>query len=114
MWATLTLMSALTLTPGQAGGELPLSNVRVTCGRLGPTRKDTKFLPGDIYFVTLDTDGLQFDAKGNAKYSMEMALLDPDNKPKFKSLKQEREVFSIQGAGRATLETFAAIQTDEK
>jgi hypothetical protein len=112
MWATLTLMSALSMTPGQAGGELELANARVTYGRLGPTRKDTKFLPGDVFFLTFDADGLQFDKKGNAQYSYKMELFDPSGKSKFKSLEQDRELFSIQGAGRATLDVFSSIQTD--
>jgi len=113
MWATLTLMSALSMAPGQAG-ELELSNVRVTYGRLGPTRKDTKFLPGDVYFITFDTEGLQFDKEGKAKYSMKMDLKDPMGKSMFKSLEQEKDLFSIQGGGRVTLDAYAAIQTDTK
>jgi hypothetical protein len=112
MWATLTLMSALSLAPNQAGGDLELSNARVTYGRLGPTRKDTKFLPGDVYFVTFDTDGLQFDKKGVAQYSMKMELFDPNGKSKFKSLEQDKELFTIQGGGRVTLDAYAAVQTD--
>ena len=66
MLATLTLMSALSL-PAADAGELQLTNARVTYGRLGPTRKDTKFLPGDVYFVTFDIEGLQFNKEGNAQ-----------------------------------------------
>jgi hypothetical protein len=111
MWATLTLMSALSMAPGQAG-ELELSNVRVTFGRLGPTRKDTTFLPGDVFFLTFDTDGLKFDAKGNAKYTMKMELFDPSNKSMFKSREVEYELFSIQGGGRVTLDAHAGLPTD--
>jgi PKD repeat protein len=110
MLATLTLMSALTL-PAADAGELQLTNARVTYGRLGPTRKDTKFLPGDVYFVTFDIEGLQFK-DGNAKYSMKMELFDPKGTSKYKSLEQPQEVFAIQGGGRLTSDAHAVIPTD--
>jgi hypothetical protein len=110
MLATLTLMSALSL-PAADAGELQLTNARVTYGRLGPTRKDTKFLPGDVYFVTFDIEGLQFK-NGNAKYSMKMELFDPKGMSKYKSLDQPQEVFTIQGSGRLTSDAHAVIPTD--
>ncbi len=110
MWATLTLISALSL-PAADAGDLQLTNARVTYGRLGPTRKDTKFLPGDVYFVTFDIEGLQFK-NGNAKYSMKMELFDPKGVSKYKSLEREQEVFSIQGGGRLTTDVYAEIATD--
>jgi hypothetical protein len=111
MWATLTLMSALSMAPGQAG-ELQLTDARNTYGRLGPTRKDTKFLPGDVYFVTFVADGIKFDTKGNAKYSMQMELFDPSGKSKFKTTEQDKEVFSIQGGGQVTLDAYASLPAD--
>jgi hypothetical protein len=111
MWATLTLMSALSMAPGQAG-ELQLSDARTTYGRLGPTRKDAKFLPGDVCFVTFTADGLKFDPKGNAKYSMQMELFDPAGKSKFKTTEEPKEVFSIQGGGKVALDAYASIPTD--
>jgi hypothetical protein len=110
MWATLTLMSALSMAPSQTGG-LELTNDRVTYGRLGPTRKDTKFLPGDVFFLSFDAEGLQFK-DGVAKYSVQMELLDKENKSIFKSRKEDRELFSIQGAGRVSLDAYVEIQTN--
>jgi hypothetical protein len=111
MWATLTLMSALSLAPAQTG-DFQLTEDRTTYGRLGPTRKDSKFLPGDVYFVTFVGDGLRFDKKGNAKYSMQMELLDPNGKSKFKTTEQDKEVFSIQGGGKVTLDAYASLPAD--
>ncbi len=111
MWATLTLMSALSMAPSQAG-EFQLADVRTTYGRLGPTRKDTKFLPGDVYFVTFLAEGLRFDKKGNAKYSTQMELFDPNGKSKFKTTEDDKEVFSIQGGGQVTLDAYASLPTD--
>jgi hypothetical protein len=111
MWATLTLMSALSMAPGQAG-DLKLTDDRITYGRLGPTRKETKFLPGDVYFVTFAADGLTFDKKGNAKYSRQMELFDPNGKSKYKTTEQDMEVFSIQGGGQITLDAYASLPAD--
>lgn len=111
MWATLTLMSALSVAPGQAG-ELQLTNDRVTYGILGPTRAEKKFLPGDIYLVTFDLEGLKFDDRGQAKYSMTMDLFDSNGKPTFKTLEQVRDLFATQGGGRVTLNGHAEIKTD--
>jgi hypothetical protein len=110
MWATLTLMSALSMAPGQAG-DLQLTNDRVTYGILGPTRPDKKFLPGDIYLVTFDMEGLKFEG-GQAQYRMKMDLLDAKGNSMFKTLEQDRDLFAIQGGGRVTLNTHAEIKTD--
>jgi hypothetical protein len=110
MWATLTLMSALSLAPSDAG-ELQLGNPRVTYGQLGPTRTDKKFLPGDIYFVTFDIEGLHFK-DGYVKYSLRMELFDPKGVSKFKSLEDDRVVFAIQGGGKLTSDAHAIIATD--
>jgi hypothetical protein len=98
MWATLTVMTALSLAPGQAGA-LQLSNERVTYGTLGPTRTDSKFLPGDIYFLSFDIDNLKKE-DGRALYSMKMELLDSKGKAKFTSNSEDRETFDILGGNR--------------
>jgi hypothetical protein len=112
MWATLTLLSALSL-PAADAGDLQLNNARVTYGRFGPTRKDTKFLPGDVYFVTFDIEGLQFNKEGQAKYSTKMELFDPKGASKFKSLDVPFELYTIQGGGKVSSDAFAEIQKDD-
>jgi hypothetical protein len=112
MWATLTLMTALGVTPGQAG-ELRLTNDRVTYGRIGPTRTDKKFLPGDAYFLSFDIEGLTKE-KGLIRYTMKMEILDGKGKPRFTSRPEEREVFDILGADRvpAFAHTFLGIDAE--
>ena len=97
MWATLTLAGLLTVAPAQTG-ELKLSNDRVTYGPSGPVRHDKKFLPGDIYFLTFDLDGLKFDGP-KTSYTLNIDLLDSKSKPMFKTITGQREVFAVQGAG---------------
>ena len=44
----------LAFAPGQApvAGKLEIANVRNTYGVLGPTRADSKLIPGDLLFVS--------------------------------------------------------------
>jgi hypothetical protein len=97
MWATLTLAGLLTVAPAQTG-DLKLTNDRVTYGPSGPVRKDKKFLPGDVYFLTFDVDGLKFDGP-KASYTLNVDLLDSKGKPMFKTITGQREVFAVQGSG---------------
>jgi hypothetical protein len=114
MLATLTLMSALSLAPAQTGGDLEVTNVRTTFGRLGPTRKDTKYLPGDRYWLSFDVGGLQFDEKGVANYSIFMEVFDSGGKSKYKSLDVPKVLNSVQGSGKIPLDAFLDITSDTK
>jgi hypothetical protein len=80
MWTTLALTMTLSVMPGEAG-ELRLSNIRPTNGLLGSERPDSKLLPGDIFFVTFDIDGLKVDSKsGSMYYTMAMEVRGKDRK----------------------------------
>ena len=98
MWATLTVMATLGVAPNQVGG-LQLTNERVTYGFLGPARAEKLYLPGDMYFLHFDIEGLA-GKDGNLRYSMKMELIDPKGKPKFTSDTEERTVFNILGGNR--------------
>ncbi len=102
MWATLTLMSALSLAPAADAGELQLSNARATYGRSGPTRPAGKYLPGDIYFLSFDIEGLQITKKGYANWSMKLEVLDAAGKPLGgkEALDVPHTLWCIQGGGR--------------
>jgi hypothetical protein len=96
MWTTIAL--ALTLGVTQAeGGELRLSNVRPTNGLLGSERTDTKLLPGDIFFVTFDIDGLKVDKSGTMFYSMAMEVRDSKDKSVYKSEPQDLDMPALLG-----------------
>lgn len=73
MFATLAFAAAMSFTPAQGG--LALTNDRITFGgEFGPTRPDNKFLPGDIFFLAFDMEGLKADLQGKVQYSMEMSV----------------------------------------
>jgi hypothetical protein len=83
MWTTAVCLAALSLAPGQAG-RLALTNVRPTYGPLGAARPDHKVLPGDVYYLSFDIDGLQTDAAGKARYSIAIDVADSGGKNLFK------------------------------
>ena len=83
MWATLALAAVLQPIPAQ-GGKLAIKNDRVTYGILGQERKDAKMLPGDVYVVTFDIEGLAVNnADGKVLYSMGMTLKNAEGKVQF-------------------------------
>jgi hypothetical protein len=96
MFMTIAL-AALTVSPAQ-GGELKLTNVRLTIGELGPARPSAKFLPGDLVFVGYDINGLSIEPNGDATYKMAMEVFDGTGKSIFKQAASERkESFPLRG-----------------
>jgi hypothetical protein len=91
MWTTIALALTLGVTPGE-GGNLRLSNIRPTNGLLGSERADSRLLPGDIFFVTFDIDGLKVDKSGSMFYSMSMEVRDSSNKSVYKSEPQDLDM----------------------
>ncbi len=112
MWATVACLSALSLAPAQAGG-LSLKNERLTYGFLGNTRPDAKVLPGDIFIVAFDIEGLKVAEDGKVLYSMGMELTNKDNKLLFKEEPQPLEAFVSLGGGRLPAWARAEIRTDQ-
>jgi hypothetical protein len=101
MWATLALTTALNLAPAQAGA-LDLKNVRVTYGVLGQERKEAKeVLPGDIFNVAFDIEGLQVSDDGRVLYRMGMELTKTGKKePEFKQEPRDLEAQNTLGGSR--------------
>jgi hypothetical protein len=88
MWTTIALAMTLGMTPGEAGG-LRLNNIRPTYGLLGSERADSKLLPGDVFFVTFDIEGLKVDKSGSMLYNMAMEVRDNKDKVVYKSEPQD-------------------------
>jgi hypothetical protein len=111
MWASLALAAAVTLTPAQAG-PLKLANVRVTNGFLGPTRENNKLLPGDLFYVSFDIEGLKVSDAGKAEYSMGMELTDSAGAIKFKEDPSKREFVPRLGGNRLAMFANSSIGND--
>jgi hypothetical protein len=106
MWTTLACVAALSLAPNQAG-QLKLSNDQVTYGLLGPVRPDSKFLPGDVFFVSFDIENATVDKAGEVQYSMQMEVRDEKNKSLFKQA--PRNLKALNSLGGRTLPAFAHV-----
>lgn len=109
---TIATLIALSL-PAQGAG-ISLSNTRITYGELGATRPDNKFLPGDIFFVSFDIDGVAIDADGKVKYSMGMEVFDAKGASIFKQAPVDREDFVPLGGNKLPARAFISVGVDQE
>jgi hypothetical protein len=113
MWTSLALAAALSLSPGQGAG-LTLSNARATFGELGNPRPDTKMLPGDIFFVAFDIEGIKVDEEGKVLYSMAMEVTDKNGKSIFKQQPVDRNDFLPLGGNKLPARAFVSVGLDQE
>lgn len=111
MWTTLALVAALGPTLGQAD-QLKLTNIRATYGILGAERQDNKLLPGDIYFLAFDIEGIKPDETGKVLYSMGMEVTNSQGKVQFGSEPQKHEAINSLGGNRLQGSAFVRIGLD--
>ena len=114
MSPSLIVASLLALAPAQgpAAGTLEIANVRNTYGVLGPTRADSKLLPGDILFVSYDLDGITIDKEGRVHYSMVMEVVDKAGKATLKQDPLEKiELVPLAGS-RVAARAFVTLGID--
>lgn len=112
MLATLAMTAALSFAPAQ-GGELALTNERMTYGYLGATRKgDSKLIPGDALFVSFDIENLKVGEAGLVQYSIGMKVTNEKGEQLFGREPQDQEAYNSLGGNR--IPGFAAtdIGTD--
>jgi hypothetical protein len=112
MMTSLTLFAALSMTPAQGGG-LTLSNPRVTYGELGSPRPDAKLLPGDIFFLSFDIEGIKVNEAGRVKYGMAMEVTDSAGKSIFKQMPVERDDFLPLGGTKLPARAFVSVGVDQ-
>lgn len=110
MWMTCALLTALSLSPAQAGG-LQLTNVRATSGLLGPPRPDNKVLPGDLFLVAFDIDGLTVDDQGKVEYSLEVEFKNAEGKVQLQNKADKIEAYLPLGGTRLPAEAHAEVGT---
>lgn len=111
MLQTLALFAAMSFGPAQSG--LALSNERVTFGgQFGPTRPEGKFLPGDIFFLAFDIDGLKADSQGRVEYTIGMVVTDSQGKVIFEDKPSDQAMLLPLGASKLPARAFLAIGLD--
>jgi hypothetical protein len=114
MFGTLAAAAALALAPSQAG-SLNLTNVRTTYGELGAVRTDNKFLPGDLYFLAFDIEGITIGQDGKVSYSMTVAVTDKAGKAILKSDKPvESDEYLPLGGNRLPARAFVLLKRDQE
>jgi hypothetical protein len=103
MWTTLVCAAALTLGADE-GGQLQLSNERLTYGVMGAERTDSQFLAGDIFWLTADIENLKSDKIGKVKYTLKMEIRNEKGELVFgRDNPQELEALLSLGNGRAPI-----------
>lgn len=112
MMTGMALLAALALSPAQAG-EMKLSNPRITYGELGSTRLNAKFLPGEIFFLSFDIEGIKVNAEGGVKYGMGMEVTDPAGTVIFKQMPIDRDDFLPLGGTKLPARAFVEIGVDK-
>jgi hypothetical protein len=85
MLTTLLMALAVQTAPAQ-GKSLSIGNDRLTHGYLGPERKNSDFLPGEVVFVAFDILNMTFDDKSRASYSIALEVLDGSGKVRFREV----------------------------
>jgi hypothetical protein len=111
MTAAIALVSFLALTPAQAPG-VSVTNVRLTYRDWGATRPDAKFLPGDVFFLSFDIEGLKANDTGEVTYSMGMELLDKIGKAINTFPTSKSTVTLPLGGGKLPGNVFVGIEQD--
>jgi hypothetical protein len=96
MWTTLTLIAALHSALGQAD-QLQLTHVRTPYSLFGVERKDNKLLPGDVFIVMFNIEGLKEDKNGKFLFQMGMKMTDAKGKLKYGEEPEGREAISLFG-----------------
>jgi hypothetical protein len=114
MLATLALAAVLQPLPAQ-NGKLDLTNVRATYGILGAERKSDKVLPGDLYVVSFDIEGLPVKDTGEMNYSMGTELVKKDpkgDKSQFKNAPRDLKAFNLLGSAKLPAFAYADVGLD--
>ena len=108
----LVLSGMLALHPVAFAGGLDLTNVRPTYGELGGTRPKGSLLPGDVYFVAFDIEGIAVDAEGKVAYTMSMELVDKTGKAIWKQDPAARTEHVPLGGNRLPGRAFVSVGLD--
>jgi hypothetical protein len=101
--ATLRFPLTVLANEGKAapspGGALDLANPRPTYGVFGVQRSDTKFLPGDTFFLAYDIDNLKMTDQGVISYGIATEIIDPKGKSLDKTDKSQERITAVSQLG---------------
>jgi hypothetical protein len=100
MWMSVVAITLMGLNAGQPG-KLAVSNDRLTYGHLGPVRDVAKYLPGDAIHLIFEVNGMTFDDKGKASYSIGLEIIDGQGTELLKQ--KPRQATALNYLGGTTL-----------
>jgi hypothetical protein len=89
----------LTLAPAPTFA-LEFKNIRPCYGPLGATRTSSKFLPGDVLFISYEIEGLKFDAKSKKAQYVSLLEVFSSTKEKIFSKETPNEIDASLGGDR--------------
>jgi hypothetical protein len=112
MWTIVALAAVLGTGLGQSDG-LPITNVRITYGELGPERPDNKVLPGDRFQLAFDVEGLKSDDYGATRYRLAMQVLDSQGKRAFGQDPKDFETHLSLGSSRMPMQVYVVAGLDQ-
>jgi hypothetical protein len=107
MLTTLLLTLTTAVAPVQAG-SLTLNNARLTHGYLGPERKSSDYLPGEVVFLAFDIENTKLDSAGRAAFSIALEVLDGAGQVRFREV--PRKLVARTYLGGNTLQGVTQIQ----
>jgi hypothetical protein len=120
MLTSMAFVAALSLVPGQqpaaqppaspGAGSLTLTNPRITYGsQFGPVRTDNRFLPGDLFFIAFDIEGLKTGEDGKVVYSVVMQVVDRAGKPVYQQTPMDLTTFLHLGGNKLPAMAFVVL-----
>ncbi len=106
------------LTLGSVGAQnaqaVEISNVRPTRGMLGSVRQQTKFLPGDVLFMSFTIKGILAEEKsGKALFQVTMAIYDSRKQEVFKQKGPAQKMLLLGGDQIPTF-AYALLDPDQE
>jgi hypothetical protein len=99
MLHTMAFVALMSATLGQGDG-LALTGARLTHGILGPTRADSKLLPGDSLFIAFEIEGITVDRGGKVLYATMTEVTDARGKALLRAPSQDLEAINALGGNR--------------
>jgi hypothetical protein len=111
MNASFALAALLSLSPSQAGG-LAVTNPHVTYRDFGSTRPDNRYLPGDVFFLSFDIEGLKLNEVGEVNYLMGVEVLDKVGKAIFSAPASKNTVVLPLGGTKLPGNVYVTIGQD--
>jgi hypothetical protein len=111
MWATFALAAVAGVVPAQSG-DFALKNPRASYGVYGQTRKDAKYLGGDLIVLNYDLQNLKVADDGTVQYTLAFEITNKSGKSVAKSDPQEFKAEQTLGGSSRPALSFYEVPLD--